>query len=1030
MPTLIANSGIQFITRKINLGDKSQAMATRFEFALLKETDTMGNTIHSFAIPFYDEKEKTYVYIEQDEYPELFDRCGNIKDISKVRPEQLKKISEKSVLTANAREMLDIFEGVWLPLPYFRMEYFEKTEIHLGPETWSRLFLSKIKSNEDSENGKYTHAVTLAFDTNCTAAKELNRDLMLVPTIEDAQGYKFTCVDDTKCVSKLVNWLGQRDWVDQWIVAEIKKKGEKIIERRFDIKNIDESPYLYVGLYMTFLKALNKGEAFPDVTLHTHSTPIEVDLILDVGNSRTCGLVVESAPGSQLLNITDARPLKIRYMTKPENSSGEPFDMKLAFVKETFGSDAAGPLSGNIHAFKYPSLVRVGKEAIELSNIYDTGESNSVFSSPKRYLWDTQKKADIWTYVPLSQEPFARPALYGISDKFTNDGRLLSKAQKNALIEGLPRPSVALNPYYSNSSLMTFALVEIILQALSYINSDDYRKDTRNVNIPRKLKRIVLTCPTAMLKKEKQILRESAQDAVTALTEYFKELLDVHLDIIPDPEIVKQMDISPTDIDNLETIPAKDKRLEWGFDEATCSQITFLFNEITYRFKNENVQLYFDVVGKKREDAVYPEKKSVTIASIDIGGGTTDLMICAYQTDPKADVPVLTPDPLFWEGFNLAGDNILKRVIELLVLEGIKDEAQAKGCRNTDGVMSSLFGDYLNGQSHKDRMMKKYFVNQIAIPVAYGFLEFAQKSDIDSETRAFDAFFKHYSFPNQNLVDHINHYFQRFGAVDFDIRQVNWTISREKINQVVRNIIGEMLGDLCGIIAQFDCDYVLLSGRPTNLPIVRDIILENLPAPPDRIIALGNYRVGSWYPFNKTSMEEGHTGKIGDPKTCVVVGATIALMSGTLARMNGFRTQRERLANKVVSTANYIGLYEENAARVRTVYFDEVQGNYDLIFNDKIFIGMRQMANNEWIGSAMYKLAFKDNAAAEALANLMPLTVQLEIRNRDKDKEKIEIRRITNKLGNHVEKNQLSLSLQTLTDEYGYWLDTGIFKWD
>ena len=174
----------------------------------------------------------------------------------------------------------------------------------------------------------------------------------------------------------------------------------------------------------------------------------------------------------------------------------------------------------------------------------------------------------------------------------------------------------------------------------------------------------------------------------------------------------------------------------------------------------------------------------------------------------------------------------------------------------------------------------------------------------------------------------------------------------------------------------------------------------------------------------------GHTGKIGDPKTCVVVGATIALMSGTLARMNGFRTQRERLANKVVSTANYIGLYEENAARVKTVYFDEVQGNHDLIFNDKIFIGMRQMANNEWIGSAMYKLAFKDNAAAEALANLMPLTVQLEIRNRDKDKEKIEIRRITNKLGSHVEKNQLSLSLQTLTDEYGYWLDTGIFKWD
>ena len=64
------------------------------------------------------------------------------------------------------------------------------------------------------------------------------------------------------------------------------------------------------------------------------------------------------------------------------------------------------------------------------------------------------------------------------------------------------------------------------------------------------------------------------------------------------------------------------------------------------------------------------EKNAVRIASIDIGGGTTDVMVCEYSRDPDAHIVVLSPDPLFWEGFNLAGDDIVVFIFMMMNRQG------------------------------------------------------------------------------------------------------------------------------------------------------------------------------------------------------------------------------------------------------------------------------------------------------------------------------------------------------------------------
>lgn len=58
---------------------------------------------------------------------------------------------------------------------------------------------------------------------------------------------------------------------------------------------------------------------------------------------------------------------------------------------------------------------------------------------------------------------------------------------------------------------MTFAFLEMLTQANSQINSEDYRVDVGWKSLPRKIKRIIVTCPTAMSKIEREALVKCAK---------------------------------------------------------------------------------------------------------------------------------------------------------------------------------------------------------------------------------------------------------------------------------------------------------------------------------------------------------------------------------------------------------------------------------------------------------------------------------------------------------------------------------------
>lgn len=668
-------------------------------------------------------------------------------------------------------------------------------------------------------------------------------------------------------------------------------------------------------------------------------------------------------------------------------------------------------------------------------------------SSPKRYLWDTHRRSKPWGYFSENAELLQRSAAsLPLAHRFTTDGRLLTKANQQALAEGKPPYATMQEPLFSRSSLMTLALTEILLQTLCYINSYEFRQERAEEGVPRRLRRIVLTCPTAMPKTERIKLRECAADALQALREYYGEnykLIAPELEIIPDYEQLAEQDKDqeqvPQNLRELrENYNPQRLKTHWSYDEATCSQLVFLYNEIVHRFGSENAPLLFETMGRHRAGNA-DGRKSLMVASVDIGGGTTDLMIGHYEYEPGA-VTSLFPNPIFWEGFNLAGDQILKKLIEECVLPQIAQEARRLGAQRSGSVLYSLFGPYQHSDSEAKRTRKKLFAAQIATVIAQGMLN--QITTYPDQVRqvAFDEFFEEHEAPIPAVIDYINEGFRQVGAVGFDIRLMSWEVSPTEINyKAIRNVIGTMLRDLCGIISQYGCDYVLLSGRPSTLPVILDMFLENLPVPPDRIVPMNRIRVATathfWYPFSDL-----HEFTIKDPKTCVSVGAAIALLS-EIGHLSGFRLDTRLLSARMTSTADYIGLLTDGQPpRVKKDHLlvipdtdtsTEPLHEFDLTGVADTFIGMRQMATERWIATPLYKIEFASDRAKALLMPKLPLKLRVRRANA-REKEKLTLANLQTipdpKTGKDIP--ALQLSLCTLIDPHGHWLDTGNFHLD
>lgn len=1015
--TLIANSGIQLTTQKLSIDAQDKFKMWFHEWYDTSrgqwKLDLVYEVITNDTAVYYDKCrlfEEGYLSDPMAELDPSELRAAGITPLQ-VDDEICEGVKgELYKLTfSDKHNKLEALENKWLPAPYF----FRRTgkRFKFGPVNWSRFKLIPRKGLK----GIKEYDVLMAFDTRADyKSNEYNE----FPTFPDkfSQEITFDLCDNEFFLMDYCSTENNWSYIDEYIFNLVHPNLKNVAQ----IHGTNIHRMSYIASYIFLVNYIAQHKLFPKVKLYKDSD-VEiknVDMVIDIGNSRTTALLIEDN------KFTQSAPLRLVDYTETMVSDGnecsiktydEPFDMRIAFRKVDFGSFGIR----DSKQFVYPSFVRLGTEANSLihlaTNENPDAETLSTYSSPKRYLWDSKPSKQEWQFLVLpGEEDDHILNLNGISNLIKSDGQLDTTGTEGGR-----------SFHYSRQSLMTFAFLEMLTQANTQVNSDKYRTDNGWKTMPRKIRRVIVTCPTAMSKIEREALAKCAKDAVFILNSFAFGTTTHSVEVIPTAKSMRDSDGT------------------WYYDEATCAQLVYMYSEVGYKYKGCCSE-FFNLYGKKTSSS---ERPTLTVGSLDIGAGTTDLMISEYSYT-NGDIVTLTPNPKFYDSFYFAGDDMLNALIKNVMLLDEKHSAFRKKLRGLDPIayrqkIKNFFGPDYAGQTMADRKARRDFNIQYSIPLMYHFLSLASNDSPDCSVSYADVFGT--CPPNGHVITDFK---ERMGI---DITTLNWEYNKEFISDIITKEFEPLLKKIATMFFAHNCDIILLSGRPASLPPIRNIFLKYYAVSPNRLITLNNYYVGDWYPFDE------NTGFIKNPKTIVAMGGVVGYYASDFSKLDKFAINLEKLKTNLKSTVNYIEASRDGKPIDYVITPDRSQGDIT-ISKLPCSLNVRQLGLASYPSRDLYSVDFnklkltskirtKSNANGENLSDAaiqarvnnevdalqmrMPFTITIE---KDvEDKEHLSIASIIDRNGAELSDSCIEIHIQSLgVDENGggeqYWLDSGAFS--
>lgn len=913
--------------------------------------------------------------------------------------------------------------GQWLPVPFLR----QSGDVHgdglprfrSGPANWARAYVTRVPSLEYPDVLNWR--VVLAFDMQVEEPQK-GKHAALSP--DDVMARAVCSLADRERDN---SWFLTEGWVDGWLHSlweayflekEHRRERPRCMGEAENHLDYLASYLVYLQLLQTAIGNLNVRiinlECTQDKASESQFTDaIDVDLILDIGNSRSTGILVENQL-SKTTDLNDSYRLQLRDLNRPERCYAEPFETRVEFSKVEFGSAAYSRRSGRkSNAFKWASPVRTGPEAARLASLSSNAEGTSGMTSPKRYLWDQDEASNLWYFnrsrVTEREELVSSNA---ICRYLNNAGTPVSCVRElnpvgdeppaaksyltnlfNATLQGCRAqdPLPANQPRFSRSSMMMFLFMELIQQALLTINTPAQRYRRAYPDRPRRLRSLIFTVPPGMPFAEQRIYRRWAYAAVNVLWESLGWKKSFYVE--PSSGRGGRQRSSDGALRDFRTNP--EIRCRW--DEATCTQLVYLYNEINRNYQGD-AHLFFEVMGRMRtvpqEDAPArtETKPSLRIATIDIGGGTTDLSITTYiLANDKSSTNRIWPRQDFRDGFNFGGDDVLKTIVSDIVCQAIVDSLvkQGVGKSTADMALREMFGKKSDNIRIQNQRIQ--FVRQVALPIAYEILSLYEKRslhDVSGELNvSVRALFRGTEDspaasrtvqPRQEVVDFFNETLQTRCGIAVDVMSLELHILCSEVDKAINSNVRAVLNSMGEVINAYACDLLLLTGRPSCWNAVVRQIFAMLPVAPDRVIPLHTYLVGPWYPFASTE------GRIVDPKTTVVTGAILCALAEN--SIEGFVFDSSRLELK--STAQYIGELDVQGALPREkVWFpnehpDKTKGEdrYTKIveFSAPITIGFRQLEVPRWTAARCWRMEFSDEEARRNAQGHTPYEVKVQ----------------------------------------------------
>ncbi len=609
--------------------------------------------------------------------------------------------------------------------------------------------------------------------------------------------------------------------------------------------------------------------------------PKDVALVLDFGNCRSVGLLVEGERGGSATHMLPARPFELtshhllwRNPTSKEQHTQQVFESGSVFVSDAVPpvdvkvlrkippryeteepggqglmakmfrkKDAAAVLveagreyyeSVRTDLFRDISPVRMGTEVdfhLTQSCYEREGRPLAGLSSPKRYLWAHDKlEGSYWHQFIPGQDTMGKVGGEYFKHLFEDDRDWESVPVNESA--ALPMPA------YPRRSMITACVLELLNRAYQQINSEGYRLNTPDPNRKRSLKHLVMSFPSGLTSDELGRYRIQVEKAVKIFC---------HIHKLEGQERTQ---------------------LRMAIDEGTAGQLAFIYGE-TLAFDSAESWLKF--VGKPGKGG----KHSVRIATIDIGGGTSDMVISDFMDRAGGAITGLVCETRHVDGVNRAGDDLLEAVLQKIIIPQLANQV-----RLSRDATRLLF----EGVSDQNLVNKKSgFLREIWKPLANRYISMANGKD--------GATFKLNEIglvKSQRALDEFEDVIKSMSGGSIivgGLGEKEISFNRDEFRSVVMKLFRPVLTNFCDAICRFDCDIVTLAGKPSDLHDIQEFVRAMLPLPAKRIVPMGSYRTGSWYPLP----DPKRPGVIGDPKSVVVVGCAIEHLCKTYGALGSLQ---------------------------------------------------------------------------------------------------------------------------------------------
>jgi len=677
------------------------------------------------------------------------------------------------------------------------------------------------------------------------------------------------------------------------------------------------------------------------------------------------------------------------------------------------------------------SMVRLGREADDVIQVMRAeGDIRTGLSSPKRYLWaddaswleganwhmaDPADRCRTGTYAATLQGPFLR---YVHED----DRDFLLESEEPAEHEFAS--DTPLKPRHAPRCMMTAAMYELLAQAYSYVNSTPYRNASGEAGRAREIRTLTLSYPSGMIQEEQQRLAAQVQKAINifALT------------------LGKNQRVKP--------------QLNLSIDEASAVHLTYIWSEM--RMLGQDPRLWFSTLRRdrgrkkpKEEDQPEPmaavpaarrrgraginrpgaarrrpgadkeefgdAENEIRIACIDIGGGTTDLMIAKYRFESKID-DAIRGEVIHQDGIYLGGDQLVKRLLETVIVPAFADALALE-----DEDVQLLFGPEVP-RNREIRAQRVHWINRLFVPLAQAYLDNAVDDVSDEPISHTDP-----EIVDPAMVDSLQEVCDKLrGPGYYNVQQeLGLLYDRAEFEGVVYDVFDELLFDYCQRIVDHDTDVVLLAGQPSKLTYIQQLVQMYVPLPPSRIVPMHNHYAGNWYPYQD---EKGHNpGVIIDPKSPVVVGAAIEFM----ARHGMLPQFKFEMKGRIYDNSYYWGVMTDATSGIRKerILFQPVEDQTReeitefTTSSQRVLIGRKLSGSEDAQATPVYLLKM------DVGDRIGPTEVAVKIKRKHAGKEEeetLEVESVTGMVAGEdaILDENVTFNWRTLADER-YYLDTG-----